>query len=61
MALTSAKCAHCEKQLGYHYDLPIEYPGKHWHISCLLDTLTQGARLADNPLSPLHGGSGFHP
>jgi hypothetical protein len=43
------------------YDTIVEYAARHWHLSCLLDTLTQGPRLADNPLSPLHGGAGFHP
>jgi hypothetical protein len=56
---TGVKCPECGKPLGI-YDIILEYAGKHWHLSCLLDNLTQGPQLADNPYSPL-GGAGFHP
>jgi hypothetical protein len=60
MALTEAKCPQCGKQLGTLYEIPVEYANKHWHLSCLLDHLTEGPRLTDNPFSPI-GGAGFHP
>jgi hypothetical protein len=57
---TGVKCPECVKPLGI-YDVIVEYGGSHWHLSCLLDNRTKGPQLADNPLSPLYGGAGFHP
>ena len=45
--------------MAYGFDAAIHYIGRHWHLSCLLDSLTQGPRLVDNPYSDL--GAGFHP
>lgn len=58
--LTAALCAQCGLHVGNLRDVPIEYAGKHWHLSCLLDDLTRGPQWTDNPFSPL-GGPGFHP
>ena len=61
MKLTDAKCAHCGKQLGDLREIPMEYAGKHWHISCLLDTLPlSDFRPTDKPHTPTSG-AGFHP
>lgn len=59
MSRAEFKCPECSKSIRYS-DIGVHYAGRHWHLSCLLDSLTQGVRLADNPFSPL-GGAGFHP
>jgi len=62
MALTGTKCARCYKMMGTIYEIPVEYAGRHWHLSCLLDNLTS---TDNNSLSLSSGtdcgGAGFHP
>lgn len=45
MSLTGAKCPYCQKALGTLYEIPVEYGKQHWHLSCLLDHLSE---LVDN-------------